>query len=136
MQDIPEYNPNKYKKAYQISRYISVCLLVLAVVLLGIMIIRPFTNPDDYIVNVNGVSRKDWFIGNIIYMVMFIASALFSLFMFVLYIRLKQANAVFAEKDEQERVKKHEIFDSQAKKAAKIYATYQAGKIAKYFFKK
>jgi len=135
MQYIPEYNPNKYKKAYQISRYISVCLLVLAVILLGIMIIRPFTNPDDYIVNVNGVPRKDWFMGNVTYMVIFIAAALLSLFMFILYIRLKQANAVFAEKDEQERLKKHEKFDSQAGIAAKINTAYQAGKVAKYFKK-
>lgn len=107
--------------------------------ILGIVIIllKAYLDSKSFLINVNGVLQKDW---NWIIILLGIVIAVFgliSLLVYVLHIRLKQANTIFSEPDENKRLAMHSKFDVQAKKASKIQvacALYLA-KIMLYGFK-
>lgn len=117
---IPEYNPNKYKKAAQVAKVTSVTLLIIMILGVSIILLKAFTDDNSFVVNVNGVPRKDW--GWMIICLAMIISpfGITSLCVFVLHIRLKQANAVFSEVDENKRLNKHLEFSKQAETARKV----------------
>lgn len=119
---IPEYKPTKYLKATKISKIIS--LISLTIMIIGVVFILLKANLDNssFIVNVNGVPQKDWSWIIILIGIVVAVFGITSLCTYVLHIRLKQANAVFAEPDEQKRLEKHLKFDKQAKTARKIWA--------------
>lgn len=119
---IPEYNPSKYKKAVKISKIISIISLIAMILGFVIILLKAYLDSNSFLVNVNGVLQKDW---NWIIILLGIVIAVFgliSLLVYVLHIRLKQANAIFSEPDENKRLEMHSKFDVQAKKAAKIQA--------------
>ena len=118
---IPEYKPNKYKKAYGVMKIISIVLLCLMVVGIIIFAISILVNKDAYMVNVNGVPKLNTGFIIIIASMIIAGFGIPSLLFFVLSKRLKQANAVFAEEDEQKRLEKHLEFKEQAEVAADIH---------------
>lgn len=128
---IPEYNPNKYKKAIKVVKIISIIFLCIMFVGIALLMMKFFLDKNAFIVNVNDVPQKDWSFFLIILGMIVSVFGLGSLFTWVLYMRLKQANAVFAEKDEQKRLEGHLTFDKQAKTAAKIAGSYAASQLAK-----
>ena len=129
---IPEYNPQKYKKEYKVTRIISIILFVLMIIGVALFLAKVFLDKNSFMVNVNGVLEKDWS-WIIIQLSMIVAPlGIASLVLFVLYKRLKQANAVFSETDEQKRLEGHLKFDKQAKTAAKIHATIAAAQVAQH----
>ena len=127
---IPEYNPQKYKKAYKITKTISIVLLALAFVLAISVALYGYLDDNSFVWNVNGVPTKDYFTVWMNIIIAFIIPAVLSLLAFVLYKRLKQANAVFSQVDQQKRLEGHLEFDKQAKTAAKIHAAYAASQLA------
>jgi len=129
---IPEYNPNKYKNAIKVVKIISTILLCIMFVGIALLMMKFFLDKNAFIVNVNGVPQKDWSWFLIILGIIVSIFGLGSLFTWVLYMRLKQANAVFAEKDEQKRLEGHLKFDKQAKTAAKIHATIAATQVGQH----
>ena len=123
---IPEYNPSKYKKAAKISKIVSIILLFIMIIGITLVLMKALLDSNSFIVNVNGISQKNWswiiiLIGSIVGVF-----GITSLCTYVLHIRLKQANAVFSESDEKKRLALHLKFDTEAKKAAKAHATYDA----------
>ena len=127
---IPEYNPSKYKKAVKISKIISIISLIAMILGIVIILLKAYLDSNSFLVNVNGVLQKDW--GWIIILLGIVVAVfgLTSLLVYVLHIRLKQANAVFSEPDESKRLAMHSKFDAQARKAAKVHAAYAATNIA------
>ena len=127
---IPEYNPSKYKKAVIISKIISIISLIAMILGIVIILLKAYLDSNSFLVNVNGVLQKDW--GWIIILLGIVVTVfgLTSLLVYVLHIRLKQANAVFSEPDESNRLAMHSKFDAQARKAAKVHAAYAATNIA------
>lgn len=121
---IPEYNPSKYKNATKISKIISIILLLFMIIGIILILIKALLDSNSFLVNVNGVSQKDW---NWIIILIGIVVGVFgitSLCTYILHIRLKQANAVFSELDENKRLAMHLKFDAEARKAAKVHAAY------------
>lgn len=132
---VPEYDPQKYKKAYKITKIISIILFVLMIIGVVLLLSKVFLDKDSFMVNVNGVLKKDWSwiiiqLGTIISTL-----GLSSLFSYVLYIRLKQANAVFSEADEQKRLEGHLKFNKQAKTASKIWVATSAAQAGQHIKK-
>lgn len=127
---IPEYNPSKYKKAVKISKMISIISLIAMILGIVIILLKAYLDSNSFLVNVNGVLQKDW--GWIIILLGIVVTVfgLTSLFVYVLHIRLKQANAVFSEPDESKRLAMYLKFDAQARKAAKVHAACAAANIA------
>jgi len=132
---IPEYNPKKYKKAYEITKIVSIILIALAFVLAISVALYGYLDDNSFVWNVNGVPTKDYFAVWMNIIISFIVPAVLSLLSFVLYKRLKQANAVFSQVDEQKRLEGHLEFDKQAKTAAKIHAAYAATQVGKHINK-
>ena len=126
---IPEYNPSKYKKAIKISKIISIISLIAMVLGVLAILLKACLDSNSFLVNVNGVSQKDWSWIIILLGIVIAVFGLISLFVYILHIRLKQANAVFSEPDESKRLAMHSKFDAQARNAAKVHATYTAANI-------
>ena len=133
---IPEYNPKKYKKASNVVKIIAVISLIVMIIGISIILLKTFLDRNSFLVNVNGVPQKDW--SWIIISIGMVISffGLPSLCLYVLHIRLKQANNIFAEPDENKRLEMHLKFDKQAQTAAKISAPYSATKVAGIIKKK
>lgn len=132
---VPEYNPNKYGKAYKVAKIISIILIILAVVLGILVALYGYLNDNSFVWNVNGVPTKDYFSVWMTICISFFIPAVLSLISFVLYKRLKQANAVFAEEDEQKRLEGHLKFDEQAETAAKVFGAYAATQVGSHIKK-
>lgn len=127
---IPEYNPSKYKKAVKISKIISIISLIAMILGIVIILLKAYLDSNSFLINVNGVLQKDWSWIIILLGIVVVVFGLTSLFVYVLYIRLKQANAVFSEPDENKRLAMHSNFDAEARKAAKVHAAYATANIA------
>ena len=127
---IPEYNPTKYLKAIKISKIVSLICLIIMIIGVAFILLKANLDNSSFIVNVNGVPQKNWSWIIILIGIVVAVFGLTSLFTYVLNIRLKQANAVFAEPDEQKRLEKHLKFDKQAKVARRIWAASAAANIA------
>ena len=127
---IPEYNPSKYKKAVKISKIISIIFLIAMILGIVIILLKAYLDSNSFLINVNGVLQKDW--GWIIILLGIVVTVfgLTSLFVYVLHIKLKQANAVFSEADKNKRLAMHLKFDAEARKAAKAHAAYVSINIA------
>ena len=130
---VPEYKPQKYSKASQITKIISLILLGLMFVSVAYIVAEAFLfNPEAYQANVNGVMTFDSSYFIIVLSLPVCGFGLMSLFAWVLHSRLKAANLVFATADEDERKELHEKFDKQAK-TARVVATVHS---VKEFIKK
>ena len=127
---IPEYNPSKYKKAVKVSKTISIISLIAMILGIVIILLKAYLDSNSFLVNVNGVLQKDWSWIIILLGIIVAIFGLTSLLVYVLHIRLKQANAIFSEPDESKRLAMHSKFDAQARKAAKVHAAYAAANIA------
>lgn len=123
---IPEYNPQKYKKACKMAKIISFVLLILMIICVLLFLSKVFLDKNSFMVSVNGVLEKDWSWIFIQLSIIIASLGITSLILFVLSIRLKQANAVFSEQNEEKRLAMHLKFDAQARKAAKIHAASSA----------
>ena len=103
---IPEYNPNKYKKAIHNVK----SLIVLCLALGGIFTVYNVLNLflfDGFVVNVNGVPKTDYFDFVMYIGIIWACCGLPALFLNIVKKRLVQAHDVFATEDEQERLEKH-----------------------------
>ena len=130
---IPEYNPSKYKKAAKISKIISVISLIAMILGVLTILLQVYLNSDFFLVRVNGVLQKDWNWICICLGIVISTFGLTSLFVYILYIRLKQANAIFSEPDESKRLEMNMKYVSGASKAAKIHAASATTNIASNF---
>lgn len=121
---IPEYNPSKYKKATKIAKLISIILLLFMIIGIIIILLKALLDDNSFLVNVNGIPQKDW--SWIIILMGFVVGifGVTSLCTYVLHIRLKQANTVFSEPNENKRLAMHMKFDSEAREAAKAHAAF------------
>lgn len=103
---IPEYNPNKYKKAiHNVKSLIVLCLAIgLIFTIYNILNLLLF---DGFVVNVNGVPKTDYFDFIMYICITWACCGLPAIFLNILKKRLVQAHDVFATEDEQERLEKH-----------------------------
>ena len=78
-----------------------------------------YLDRNSFLVNINGVPKKDWGWIIILLGIVIAIFGLSSLFVYILYIRLKQAHAVFCEPDENKRLQMHLKFHAVAIKQQK-----------------
>jgi len=132
---VPEYKPEKYKKSSEVIKKISIVLFVLMLVGVVIFLLKVFIDKDAFMVSVNGVPEKDWGWITILLSMIVAGLGIPSLLLFVLHKRLKQANSVFAEKDEQKRLEKHLEFEKQAEVASDVHRVAAAKSLMDNFKK-
>ena len=116
--------------AKSITGKVSIISLIAMILGIVIILLKACLDSNSFLVNVNGVLQKDWSWIIILLGIIVAVFGLTSLFTYVLHIRLKQANAVFSEPDENKRLAMHSKFDAEARKAAKVHAAYAATNIA------
>lgn len=102
---IPPYQPDKYRTAIKVCRAISLGSLLIMIFGAVAVVAIATLDPNSFIVNVQSVPQKD--ISGIIILVGCILSVfgLTSLFVHVLGMNLRAANAIFSEPDESKRAK-------------------------------
>lgn len=132
---VPEYKPEKYKKSSEVVKKISIMLFILMLVGVALFLLKVFTDKDAFMVSVNGVPEKDWGWITILLSMIVAGLGIPSLLLFVLHKRLKQANLVFAEKDEAKRLEKHLEFEQQAEVASDIHRVAAAKSLMDNFKK-
>lgn len=121
---IPEYNPLKYKKAMKNTKITSIIFLAIMIWGVAIVLFNAFLNSNSFIVNVNGNPEKDWSWIIIILSMIISIFGLTSFFVFVVYRRLKKANAMFSEPDDKKRVEMFRKLREEEEKANKISFVY------------
>ena len=109
-------------------------IIFLAIMIWGVAIVlfNVFLNSNSFIVNVNGSSEKDWSWIIIILSMIISIFGLTSFFVFVVYRRLKKANAMFSEPDEKKRVEMFRKLREEEEKANKISFVYNLYNNSKY----
>lgn len=128
---IPEYNPLKYKKAMKNTKITSIVFFTIMIWGVGIVLFNVFFNANAFIVNVNGIPKKDWEWIIIILSMIIAIFGLSSFFVFMVYRRLKKANAMFSEPDEKKRIEMFKKINKEEEMANKISSAYNLYNISK-----
>ena len=108
---IPEYNPNKYKKAiHNVKSLIVLCLSIGGILTVYNTVKLLFL--DGFVVHVQDSFRTDYFDFAMWICIIWAVCGLPAIFLNIVRKRLTQAHDVFATEDEQERLQKHIEFSA------------------------